>query len=152
MAYDRADWHYGGDFPASFPQEAGGTHIAFFVCWMMLQGHVGPDHANDKEEVLAGLKNRTITPTIWFFQWCDGKFWKSDLDDEGNKFAHEYYGEEGGKYKAYLNDYERTFSQYPEVYGVPDTWDKFDAISVVIDDRYRAWKKRRRSLFRWPFL
>ena len=75
-----------------------------------------------------------------------------ELQGWGNKFAHEYYGEEGGKYKAYLNDYERTFSQYPEVYGVPDTWDKFDAISVVIDDRYRAWKKRRRSLFRWPFL
>jgi hypothetical protein len=27
MSYDRADWHYGGNYPKGLPPENGGTHI-----------------------------------------------------------------------------------------------------------------------------
>ncbi|WP_265102660.1 hypothetical protein [Acinetobacter sp. 'aerobic (ED)'] len=37
MKYDDASWHYGGDFPADLPQEAGATHIGMFLTWMLLQ-------------------------------------------------------------------------------------------------------------------
>jgi hypothetical protein len=34
MKYDDASWHYGGDFPADLPREAGSTHIAMFLAWL----------------------------------------------------------------------------------------------------------------------
>jgi hypothetical protein len=140
MAYDRADWHYDGDFPAALPREAGGTHIAMFLCWMMLQGHVGPDHMDDRNEVLTGLTNRSLTPGQWFFKWCDGKFCGSDLDEIGNQFAEYYYCEEG-KYKQYISDYDNLFSEYGDLYSVPDTWESFDRLSPIIRNRYHDWKK-----------
>ncbi len=142
MAYDQAGWHSGGDFPASLPPEAGGTHIALFLSWMILKGHVGPDHSDDREDVLAGLLDRSVSPGTWFFRWCDGKFWKADLDDEGNDFASHYYSEEGGRYKAYLNDYEQTFADYPDIYSVPDSWESFDRLAPVIEMRYRSWMRQ----------
>jgi hypothetical protein len=36
MAYDRADWHYGSDFPNDVPDENGGTHIGMFLAWAII--------------------------------------------------------------------------------------------------------------------
>ena len=32
---DRADWHYGGDYPKELPIENGGTHIGMFINWII---------------------------------------------------------------------------------------------------------------------
>ena len=148
MAYDQAGWHSGGDFPTSLPPEAGGTHIALFVCWMMLRGHVGPDQLEERAEILSGLTDRSISPGTWFFRWCDGKFWSADLDEEGNEFAAHYYCEEGKPYKAYLDDYARAFPEFPEMYSVPDTWDSFDRIFPMIEARYRKWRNGRKPFWK----
>ena len=35
MAIDRMDWHYGGDYPEGLPTENGGTHIGFYLTWII---------------------------------------------------------------------------------------------------------------------
>ena len=35
MAIDNAAWHYGGNFPEELPKENGGTHIGFFLAWII---------------------------------------------------------------------------------------------------------------------
>jgi hypothetical protein len=32
---DRADWHYGGDYPPDLPSENGGTHIGIYLAWII---------------------------------------------------------------------------------------------------------------------
>ena len=151
VAYDRYDWHSGGNFPADLPAEAGGTHIAMFLCWMILRGHAGTEHREDSEEVMEPLVRRELTPGEWFFKWCDGKFWNADLDEDGNSFARAYYAEEGQPFKHYIDDYAGIFPDHPNVYSVPDTWASFDRISPKIEARYLVWKDSQRSFFKRTF-
>ncbi len=44
MAYDRADWHYGGDFPEGLAPECSGTHIGMFLAWAIQRGLEGELH------------------------------------------------------------------------------------------------------------
>ena len=43
MAYDKTDWHYGGDYPENLPSKNGGTHIGMFLAWAInnnLEGEI----------------------------------------------------------------------------------------------------------------
>ena len=44
MSYDRADWHYGGDYPKDMPPENGGTHIGIFLAWAIIHHLEGDLH------------------------------------------------------------------------------------------------------------
>lgn len=144
MKYDDASWHYGGDFPADLPPEAGATHIAIFVAWCVLNGMASDLHTDDGAELLAKLKARNISPAQWFIAACDEKFTDEDLTEEGNAFAAAYYGAESGPASdpnAYLADYEGEFSEAESLYEVSDTWESYDRIAPKIALRFRKWSK-----------
>ena len=73
---------------------------------------------------------------------CDGKFIDEDLNDEGNAFAQDYYVVETGQY---LTDYEMTLGgdNLPDLYHVADTWENFERIKPVLDQRFDEWKATR---------
>jgi hypothetical protein len=137
MAYDRADWHYGGNYPPDLPPENGGTHIGMFLAWAITRGLEGEIHHEDArdKEALAAVRERRMTGREFLFKQCDEKFWETDLSDEGNAFARTYYA------TGYLQDYEAAFGQaVPTPYHVEDSWENFDKISRVLDRRYQEWK------------
>ena len=141
MKYDDASWHYGGEFPEDLPEEAGGTHTGMFLAWALLSGLGGELHVDECPEDLEQLTLRTVTPGAFFMSACDGKLTDEDLNDEGNAFASEYYVFETGKY---LLDYGTTLGgDLPSLYHVEDTWENFEQIKRVIDERFRAWKAGR---------
>ena len=35
---DRADWHYGGNYPRDLPPQNGGTHIGMYLAWIVHRG------------------------------------------------------------------------------------------------------------------
>ena len=138
MKYDDASWHYGGDFPATLPSEAGGTHIGMFLSWCILNGMAGTIHTEEFPEKLAQLKNRQTTPGAWFLSACDEKFTDEDLTDEGNAFTAAYYS---GDNPEYISDYEKTVGVgLQSLYFVPDTWTTYDRLSTTISRRYKNWK------------
>lgn len=144
MKYDDASWHYGGDFPAHLPPEAGSTHIAIFVAWCVLNGMASDLHTDDGVELLDALKARNITPAQWFIAACDEKFTDEDLTREGNAFATVYYGAGGdlaSDPSAYLSDYESEFSENESLYDVSDTWMTYDRIAPQIALRFTKWSK-----------
>lgn len=146
MKFDDASWHYGGDFPTELPLVAGATHIAMFVAWAMLNGLAGSLHTEDFADDLAMLINRRLTPTEWFLRACDGKFTEEDLNDEGNAFAHAYYGGEDGLHTgagSYIADYDTSFQSSKTLYHVPDTWATFSTLDPVIQARFKAWRNTR---------
>jgi len=141
MKYDDASWHYGGKFPKDLPTEAGATHTGMFVAWAILSGLAGEIHTDDFPETIPRLKSRSITPGKFFLELCDGKFTDEDLNDEGNAFAHAYFDFDTGKYLA---DYEATLGgELPELYYVRDSWENFDLLKPVLDQRLKEWRDRK---------
>jgi len=137
MAYDRADWHYGGDFPADLPTEAGATHIGLFLAWAIHRGLVGDFHRNESSDAVAAVTRRDMSGGQFLIQECDEKFWEEDLSDEGNAFAREYYAD------GYFADYVETLAEeLPSIYHVADTWANFDRLAPVLDQRLQQWRAR----------
>lgn len=142
MKYDDASWHYGGEFPADLPDEAGATHTGMYVAWALLSGLAGNIHVTDYPEDIQRLQERSVTPGAFFLSACDGKFTNEDLTDEGNAFTSGYFDFEKGQYLA---DYDATFgTNLPEgpnsLYYVTDSWDNFDKLRPVLDMRLLEWR------------
>lgn len=139
MAYDRADWHYGGVYPADLPPENGGTHIGMFLAWAMQRELAGELLINEAHEAVEAVKARRMTGRSFLFEICDEKFWEDDLNAEGNEFAKVYYEKD-----IYINDYQRTLGAgLPSLYHVEDTWENFDRLRQVIDERFNRWRANR---------
>jgi hypothetical protein len=140
MAYDKADWHSGGDFPEELPAENGGTHIGMFLAWAITRNLEGEFRRDESEAELAAVRERAMTGRDFLFRACDGKFWDEDLSDEGNAFAEFYYGT-GGSAGPYFDDYRDILERDVQgTYYVEDTWENFDKLAAVIDRRYTEWK------------
>lgn len=138
MKYDDASWHSGGDFPKDLPSEAGATHTGIFLAWALLSGLAGELHESELVEELEELRRREITPGAFFLRTCDGKLTDEDLSTEGNEFAQDYFDFESGQY---LEDYDRVLSSgLPSQYHVPDSWESFDRIRPILDDRLSQWR------------
>jgi len=139
VAYDRADWHYGGDYPAGLPAENGGTHIGMFLAWAIQRGLEGDFHREESSAAVAAVRARKMTGREFLFSQCDEKFWEEDLSEEGNAFATAYYENDNG----YMADYGATLlDDLPSLYHVADTWETFDRLAPVLDRRYAEWKAR----------
>ena len=156
MKYDDASWHYGGDFPKDLPPEAGATHIGMFVAWCWLHGMAGTEILEDFPDIAHRVALRSATPGTLFLELCDEKFIDSDLNDEGNAFAQDYYDNESKGYRhKYYADLEKLAPQnFPSLYHLPDTWETFDKIAPVLDERFRHWRKSRgtkNKKFKWKF-
>ena len=146
LKYDDASWHYESDFPADLPAKAGATHIAMFVSWAVLNGLEGELHSVDLADELARLRDRSITPTEWFLMACDEKFTDEDLNAEGNRFAHSYYGNDDELLAhdgSYIADYEQAFPDLESIYHVPDTWASFAILEPIIRARFKTWRDGR---------
>jgi hypothetical protein len=140
MKYDDASWHYGGDFPDDLPSSAGATHIGMFLAWSLLADLGGELHTEEFPDELSKLRNRQVTPGEYFIKACDEKFTDEDLNDEGNAFALAYFELDEG---AYVKDYEETLAEnLPSTYHVLDTWDNFDKLKPIIDQRFSDWKQK----------
>lgn len=141
MAYDRADWHYDGDFPSGLPSENGGTHIGLFLAWAIMNGLEGELHREESSESLAAVRARQMTGRQFLFKECDERFWEVDLSVEGNAFAKSYYEITDGQACSYLDDYERTLlGDLPSLYHIEDSWLNYDRIAAVLSQRFEEWK------------
>jgi hypothetical protein len=136
--YDKAKWHYEGDYPKSLNWKQAFVHTGMFVGWLH-------DHGMVTDEFLAmgsvgrRFKQRQITGAQVYEIW-GGCLLSDQLTEQGNEFAHFYYkGKFGDDYQALL------VGSLPSFYHVKDTWQNYETIKRRIDERYAAWKKKRGS-------
>ncbi len=156
MKYDDASWHYGGEWPEGLPPEAASTHIGMFVTWCWLNGMAGEEQLIDSPDMIERITSRSVTPGGLFIEMCDEKFIAADLNDEGNAFAQAYYNEESkGMRHKYYDDLDTVVpADLPSVYHLPDTWETFDKIAPVLDERFKHWRKSlgtKKKKFKWKF-
>ena len=146
MSYvDRADWHYlGQGFPEGGPQESAATHIGMYLAWVINNNLIGEFHLEESQSSIEEVKKRKITGRTFLINECDSKLSAQDLNDEALDFTDYYYGQ-GGNVQQYLYDYAEMFIHEPMTfYDVEDTWENYEKIREVIDERYNSWKKIRK--------
>ena len=154
--YDDASWHYGGDYPKNLPIENGATHIGMFLTWCIDNNLVSEELFEDAEEEIQQVKDRITTGAQFLFEVCDGKFIDDDLNETGNGFAQDYYDEDSSfadEYGSYTDDYGSTFDQkaesngfeYESFYHIEDTFDNYDLLKPIIDQRFNEWKKYKQN-------
>lgn len=132
MKFDDASWHYGGDFPKDLPNEAGATHIGLYLAWCLLNKLGRGFHD------LTDLRNRSVTPGIFFIENCDEKFTSEDLSLEGQVFTKQYYGESD----SYINDYDSVLGSesIESLYHIQDCWENYDKLEKRLTEAFVAWK------------
>ena len=140
MAYDKAKWHYEGNYPDDLPPENGGTHIGFFLAWAVLHDMAGEELIDDAAALLDAVRRRETTGRDLLFRELDGMLIDEDLNAQGNAFAGWYYK------KHYLGDYDRVMAgRYATPYHATDDWATYDLVGSIIDKRYEEWLRRRKA-------
>jgi hypothetical protein len=129
MKYDDASWHYGGQFPEGQPDEHGGTHIGLFLRWCFEKGWAGKLHTDEEPDAVTEVRRGEMSGTDFLFKYCDGKFTDEDLNDLGNDFAAQYYGDDG----LYLDDYIESFEDL--MYLEPESAHDYIKFAAVLEAR-----------------
>lgn len=132
MKYDDASWHSGGEFPSDSPDEYGGTHISLFLKWCFIKGWAGTLHLEEEPGDTKKVIDGSMSATEFFFKYCDGKFTDEDLNEEGNQFTAQYYGENG----LYLQDYGDNFGDL--MYLKPEEEHDFNKFSSMLESRLKS--------------
>ena len=129
--FDAASWH------DEIPTNQAVTHIGMFVGWAitrdLIAGHYRVDPSSSW--YIARILERERTAADFVVDFCRGRLTETDFSNEGCAFARLYYA-------RYLQDYARVFEEYMSVYEVPDTWDNFDRMALILDRRlvqFRKW-------------
>ena len=136
--YDKAKYHYGGQFPPNQTIEQALVHTGMYLGWIIDTGLYSEEFAEDQETISA-FKARKMTGAQ-VYQKHNGCFTDNMLNDEGNLFSQFYFDIESGRYLA---DYEDTLCQdLPSLYRVKDTWENYRRIKAVIDAKFLGWKKK----------
>jgi hypothetical protein len=133
---DRADWHYGGNYPKDLPPENGGTHIGMYLAWVILRNLASKELIKHAGDTYTWVLNREVTGRELLLTKLDEKFFDGLLTPEGQAFTTSYYETNG-----FANDYDRVLGgDLPTLYHVADTWENFDRLAPVLDERLAAWR------------
>lgn len=137
--YDKAKWHYGGDFPDHLDEFQAYVHTGMYIAWL-IENELFDDHdlSKTKEEVQR-VKERKKTGANFYNDALDGVLLDDDISEIGNEFSYFYYELKNG---VYLNDYSEIFEENSQtLYHVKDSWENYDKLKPVIDNRFKKWKK-----------
>jgi len=141
--YDKAKWHFGGDFPEELDDFQGYVHTGLFLGWLIDKDLVSDEFKNDHNKEIEQFKKTEMTGAQIFECCCDGVLMIEDLSELGNRFALPYFNFDSGQY---LNDYETTFlHSIPTIYHVNDTWDNYQKIKNILDKRFDDWTKQNKN-------
>lgn len=138
--FDKAKWHFGGDFPEDLDAFQGYIHTGMFLGWLADTGLLSESFIKEFPDELASFKQRKITGPQLFENTYDGVLTLNDISELGNRFALSYFEFENGKY---LIDYGETLAtELPSMYHVADTWENYEKLKVVLDKRFEEWKRQ----------
>jgi len=151
MAFDKMEWHYGGDYPEGLPDENGGTHIGMFLAWIIARDLIGEMHHENSQEAIRRVLKREITGCDFLITECDERLWEEDISEEGLAFVQDYYDSETAfaqQYADYLQDYCDVFDahaaangfEYESIYHIENSWENVDRLMPTLDKRYQEWQ------------
>src|SRR4051794_15077916 len=125
IVYDKAKYHYDGEFPAELDIEQAFIHTGMFLGWLIDQDLCSEWFKKELDGYISAFKAREITGRK-VFEACDGVLMDEMLSEEGNHFAQQYFDFERG---AYLRNYEELLGKgLPTMYHVADSWPNYEKL------------------------
>ncbi|GAA3967105.1 hypothetical protein [Mucilaginibacter dorajii] len=135
--YDKAKWHFGGNFPDELDDFQGYVHTGMYLGWLISRNLVSGQFETDHEQEIALFKKQGITGSQIFERCCDGVLMLEDINEIGNRFSLPYFNFNTGQY---LDDYEATLLQSKAtLYHVDDNWENYNKLKFVLDERFDNW-------------
>lgn len=135
---DDASWHLASDdFPPGLPEANAATHIGMFVAWAIHHDCWAEVPGVDWSAEVLRVRHRSITGCRFVMAQCDGKLFAHMFNTAGMAFAEAYYP------RTYLRDYHRVLaSGAGSEYRVEDSWENYERLAGVIDERYARFKQK----------
>jgi hypothetical protein len=139
FVYDKAKYHYDGEFPQGLPHEQGFVHTGMFLGWVIDSEMYSEQFKQELDGYIVAFRAREMTgPKV--FEACDGVLMDDMLSDEGNSFAQDYFVFGRGNY---LRDYMELLGKgLPTPYHVQNTWENYEKLKKRIERRYGDWKRK----------
>jgi hypothetical protein len=97
--------------------------------WCFRKGWASDLHLDEEREDTERVANGTLSATQYFLKYCDEKLTNENFNDDGNRFAEKYFGENG----LYLQDYADNFGDL--MYVAPESTHDFEAFSLMMEAR-----------------
>ncbi|MFJ7736466.1 hypothetical protein ACIQ2D_08980 [Lysinibacillus sp. NPDC097287] len=138
VVYDKAKYHYQGEFPNDISYDQAFVHTGMFLGWIIDNNLFSEEFKEETQIEINKFRQRDISGTQIYKIW-DGVLVDDMLNDEGNKFAKFYFDFETG---LYLKDYEEIFQNIDTLYHVNDNWENYFKIKEVIDRRFKEYKSK----------
>jgi hypothetical protein len=136
---DRADWHYGGNYPKGLPPENAGTHIGIYLAWIIHRQLGSKQLVKLGAETYQKVLRREATGRDLLLAELDEKFFPELLNSEGGAFTSAYY-----ETNDFLNDYDLVLGgELESLYHVQDTWENYDKMAERLDERLATWRSER---------
>lgn len=128
--YDKAKWHFGGEFPEDLDDFQGYVHTGMFLGWLIDNDLVSDEFKSDHAEEIKQFKQQKLTGAQMFERCCDGVLMVEDVSELGNRFVLPYFDFDTGQY---LGDYEKTLAEnLASLYHVSDNWDNYKKLNQVL--------------------
>lgn len=115
-------------------EQASGTHIGFYLAWLVNNALVSDWLSAHAESV----RQRTASGRTLLFDRCDGKLMADDLSERGNRFTRDYYQ------SRYFKDYQEALGLDPDdpeaTFTVEDSWLNYEKVAQRLDTRFQEWQ------------
>ena len=148
VVYDKAKYHYGGDFPRGLADEQAFVHTGLYLGWVIERVLYSDLFRTEAAGLIERFKAREVTGPQVYADW-DGCLIDDMLSADGNAFSAAYFDFERG---LYLRDYQELLSDgLPSVYHVADSWENYDRLRPRLDRRFELWKQSPRDRPWWQF-
>ena len=140
IVFDKAKWHINDDFPIDLDHYQSYVHSGLFICWLIDNGLLEDDFKTKNSIGINLLVTRQVAPSQFYVDYLDGVFDAEGLTQAAIKFTADYFDFEKGNYVAdYLTTLDPTDS-LPSLFHVADTWENYDKLKPIINNRFREWK------------
>ena len=112
-----------------------GSHIGFFLTWVVRRGFGGDIH-REIPEILEAVKAGRLLGVDFFLRYCDGKFWDEDLSPEILPFVVWYY--DGGRYwEDYVEWVINVLCDLPLEFA--GSWEDYLQFEPLLDQAYQDY-------------
>ncbi len=138
--YDKAKWHFDGEFPNELDNFQGYVHTGFYLTWIIENGLFDTNGDEFLNSETSKVKKRKLTGAEFFERNLDGVLMDDDLTELGNEFTYKYY--ENGDF---LEDYSETLgTDLPTIYHIQDNWENYEKFKPILNKRFKSWEKSKK--------
>lgn len=145
-SFDKAKWHYGGEFPIGLPQYQGYVVTGFYVGYLMQNGLMSAKYYRHKNYLqhTEAVKTGSLSPVKFFHDYMDGVFLSDDTNNIGYLFSKNYYEPD-----HYFNDLAsiEAFEPLESLYHIEDNSTNYQLVYAAIDQAFKAFLKEQQIVF-----